>query len=193
GAADNFGGNDRRPEAAGHIDVRSRDTMSIDGTRHALPSESVGVGLKSEHADDILLGIHEIDFFEIHAENYMGAGGPPHHLLREVRDRYPVSLHGVGLSIGAARGINHEHLARLKRLIDHYQPCRFSEHLAWSSHEGCFLNDLLPLPYIDETLVRVCAHIDMIQNTLDVRMLLENPSTYVTFECGSMSEVEFLN
>ena len=166
--------------------------MSIDGRRHALPSGSVGVGLKPEHATDILSGLHDIDFFEIHAENYMGAGGPPHRLLYEVCNRYPVSLHGVGLSIGAARGIDREHLARLRRLIDRYRPCRFSEHLAWSTHEGRFLNDLLPLPYTRETLARVCDHIDLIQDMLGMRMLLENPSTYVAFECATMSEVDFL-
>jgi uncharacterized protein (UPF0276 family) len=174
------------------IGLRLRDTMSIDEKRHALPSESVGIGLKPEHAADILSGLHDIDFFEIHAETYMGAGGPPHHMLREVRGLYPLSLHGVGLSIGAARGIDREHLTRLRRLIDRYRPCRFSEHLAWSTHDGCFLNDLLPLPCTDETLARVCEHIDIVQSTLDMRMLLENPSTYVTFECATMSETDFL-
>jgi uncharacterized protein (UPF0276 family) len=129
--------------------------MSIDGRRYALPCESVGVGLKPEHATDILSGFHDINFFEIHAENYMGAGGLPHLLLHEVRSRYPVLLHGVGLSIGAARGIDRGHLARLRRLVDRYRPFRFSEHLAWSTHEGRFLNDLLPLPYTRETLESV--------------------------------------
>jgi uncharacterized protein (UPF0276 family) len=158
----------------------------------APPSIAVGVGLKPEHADDVLDGEHEIDFVEVHAENYMGAGGPPHHFLRSVRARHPVSLHGVGLSIGASRGIDRDHLMRLRYLIERYQPCRFSEHLAWSTHEGCFLNDLLPLPYTNETLARVCEHVDIIQTTLGMRMLLENPSTYVAFGCATMSEVDFL-
>jgi uncharacterized protein (UPF0276 family) len=156
----------------------------------ALPS--VGVGLKHEHADDVLTVSHAVDFFEVHAENYMGDGGPPHRMLGDVRARYPVSLHGVGLSIGAAAGIDRAHLARLRRLIDRYEPCRFSEHLAWSTHDGRFLNDLLPLPYTEATLDRVCEHVDLIQETLRMRMLLENPATYLAFEASVMDESDFL-
>ena len=167
--------------------------MSLDDSMWSKPdSSSVGIGLKPEHADDVLSGPLDIDFFEVHAENYMGEGGPPHHFLREVRARHPLSLHGVGLSIGSAAGLDRAHLARLRRLIDRYQPCRFSEHLAWSTHDGRFLNDLLPLPYTEETLGRVCEHIDIIQESLGMRMLLENPATYVAFEASAMSEVDFL-
>ena len=151
-----------------------------------------GAGLKHEHAHDILEGPHSVDFFEVHAENYMGAGGPPHHLLQRIRSDYPVSIHGVGLSIGGAQPIDRDHLDRLKALIDRYQPALFSEHLAWSTHDGVFLNDLLPLPYNRATLQRVCRHIDQVQETLGVRMLLENPSTYVLLESSEMSEAEFL-
>jgi uncharacterized protein len=157
-----------------------------------LASDGVGVGLKHEHADDVLSGGHGIDFFEVHAENYMGDGGPPHHMLGEVRARYPLSLHGVGLSIGSAGGLDRAHLARLRRLVDRYQPRLFSEHLAWSTHDGRFLNDLLPLPYNSETLARICAHVDEVQDCLGMRMLLENPATYVAFETSDVSEVEFL-
>jgi len=151
-----------------------------------------GAGLKREHAKEVLARKHALDFFEVHAENYMGDGGPPHRLLAEIRARHPVSIHGVGLSIGAAQPLDDAHLARLKRLIDRYQPFLFSEHLAWSSHGDVFLNDLLPLPYNEATLRRVCDHIDQVQDTLGTRMLLENPSTYVTFDTTTMSEVEFL-
>ena len=95
---------------------------------------------------------------------------------------YPISVHGVGLSIGGAEPLDREHLERLKALIDRYQPAMFSEHLAWSTHDGVFLNDLLPLPYNRATLQRVCAHIDQVQDKLGRRMLLENPSTYVQLE-----------
>ena len=122
----------------------------------------------------------------------MGEGGPPHHYLGAIRDRYPVSLHGVGLSIGGAGALDREHLCRLKALIERYQPALFSEHLAWSSHDSVYLNDLLPLPYTEETLTRVCEHIDEVQDRLGRRMLLENPSTYVAFSDAAMSEVEFL-
>jgi uncharacterized protein (UPF0276 family) len=149
--------------------------------------------LKQEHADDVLSGTHAVDFFEIHAEDYMGAGGPPHHLLGEVNARYPISVHGIGLSIGSASEIDREHLARFRRLIDRYHPCCFSEHLAWSTHGGHFLNDLLPLPYNKRTLARVCRHIAMIQDYLQTQILLENPATYVTFSDSTMSETDFLH
>jgi len=151
-----------------------------------------GVGLKPEHYRDILDGAPDIGWFEIHAENYMGEGGPPHAYLTAVRERYPLSLHGVGLSIGGAGPLDKGHLGRLRALIDRYQPALFSEHLAWSSHDTVYLNDLLPLPYTEETLEPVCAHIDEVQDALQRQMLLENPSTYVAFAETSMSEVEFL-
>jgi uncharacterized protein len=166
--------------------------LRFDGPAELLASNGVGVGLKPEHADEVLSGAHGIDFFEVHAENYMGDGGPPHHMLGEVRARYPLSLHGVGLSIGSACGLDRAHLARLRRLVDRYRPRLFSEHLAWSSHDGRFLNDLLPLPYNSETLARICAHVDEVQDCVGMRMLLENPSTYVAFATSDMSEVEFL-
>jgi len=151
-----------------------------------------GVGLKPEHYREILETSPDIGWFEIHAENYMGEGGPPHHYLGAIRERYPMSLHGVGLSIGGSSALDKEHLARLKSLIERYRPALFSEHLAWSSHDGLYLNDLLPLPYTEETLERVCEHIDEVQEALQLRMLLENPSTYVAFADPAMSEVEFL-
>ncbi len=151
-----------------------------------------GAGLKPEHYRDILETAPEIGWFEIHAENYMGAGGPSHAYLTAVRELYPLSLHGVGLSIGGAGPLDKDHLGRLKALADRYQPALFSEHLAWSSHDTVYLNDLLPLPYTAETLQRVCAHIEEVQDTLQRQMLLENPSTYVAFAESSMSEVEFL-
>jgi hypothetical protein len=131
-------------------------------------------------------------FIEVHAENYMGAGGAPHAWLTRVRERKPLSIHGVGLSIGADAALDQAHLDRLVRLLDRYQPEAFSEHLAWSTHGGYFLNDLLPLVYDWVTLDRVCAHIDQVQERLRRQMLLENPSTYFEFEASSMTEPEFL-
>ena len=151
-----------------------------------------GVGLKPEHYRDILNDHPDIGWFEIHAENFMGAGGPPHRVLGAIRDRYPVSLHGVGLSIGSAGPLDAAHLGRLKQLIDRYKPGLFSEHLAWSTHEGVYLNDLLPVPYNAETLNRVGEHVDQVQQALGCRMLLENPSTYVRFSESTMSELDFL-
>ena len=158
----------------------------------AIPPRA-GVGLKPEHYAAILDTAPDIGWFEVHAENYMGAGGPPHRYLTAIRERYPLSLHGVGLSIGAAQPLDKAHLARLKALNDRYAPGLFSEHLAWSSHGETFLADLLPVPYDRETLRRVADHIDEVQETVGRRMLLENPSTYVAFAASTMDEVDFLS
>ena len=165
--------------------------FQLSGPR-ALRAISVGAGLEHEHADDIFGSTSQVEFFEIHAENYMGAGGPPHRLLHRIRADYPLSIHGVGLSIGGTASLDRDHLRRLKRLVDVYRPALFSEHLAWSTHDGVFLNDLLPLPYNRISLAHVCAHVDELQNAIGMRMLLENPSTYVAFGASTMSETEFL-
>src|SRR5271167_846937 len=158
-----------------------------------LGAPSVGVGFKPEHFEAIVDTHPRLGFFEVHAENYMGAGGAPHRRVDAIRERYPLSLHGVGLSIGSPGPLDRAHLARLARVAERYQPAIVSEHLAWSTHNGAFLNDLLPLPYTEETLERVCEHIDLVQTTLRRTMLLENPSTYVAFAETSMSETEFLS
>ena len=151
-----------------------------------------GVGLKPEHYTTILDTKPAIGFFEVHAENYMGAGGPPHRYLTKIRDRYPLSLHGVGLSIGSDQPLDRDHLQRLKKLIERYQPGLFSEHLAWSTHDTAFFNDLLPVPYTHETLARVTDHIDEVQETIGRQMLLENPSTYLAFSESIYSEIDFI-
>lgn len=156
-----------------------------------LPPRS-GVGLKPIHLAAIFETRPDLGFFEIHAENYMGAGGPPHRWLTLIRQDYPISLHGVGLSIGGAKALDRNHLARLRALIDRYQPGLFSEHLAWSTHDAGFLNDLLPVPYTDETLARVAEHIDQVQEALGRQMLLENPSTYLAFTESTHAEIDFI-
>ncbi len=153
---------------------------------------AAGVGFKPEHLDAIRTSRPALGFFEVHAENYMGAGGLPHAQLGYLRRDYALSLHGVGLSIGGADDLDQNHLARLRVLCDRYEPESFSEHLAWSSHGGDFLNDLLPLPYTDETLAQVCAHVSLVQDVLGRRMLLENPSTYVLFDQSTIPETDFL-
>jgi uncharacterized protein (UPF0276 family) len=152
-----------------------------------------GLGLKPQHYAQIIADAPDLGFFEVHAENYMGDGGPPHRYLSAIRERYPLSLHGVGLSIGGEGPLDGDHLARLRRLVDRYRPESFSEHLAWSSHDEGYLNDLLPLPYTPATLDRVVAHVDQVQQALGCRMLLENPSTYVLFAESSIEEVDFLD
>ena len=161
------------------------------GTAVGLPARA-GVGLKPQHFRDVLDTRPDIGFFEVHAENYMVDGGPFHHFLGRIREHYPLSLHGVGLSIGAEGPLDESHLARLAALIVRYEPASFSEHLAWSTHGEMFLNDLLPVPYDRATLQRVCEHVDRVQARLKRRMLLENPSTYVEFAASTMSEAQFL-
>jgi uncharacterized protein (UPF0276 family) len=151
-----------------------------------------GVGFKPEHFADLRKDPAGIGFLEVHAENYLGAGGLPHAQLTALRADHPLSIHGVGLSIGGARGLDADHLARVRRLCDRYQPESFSEHLAWSSHGADYLNDLLPLPYTDETLATVCDHVDQVQEVLGRRLLLENPATYLRFAQSTLAETEFL-
>lgn len=156
-----------------------------------LPARA-GIGLKPQHFREVLTLRPDIGFFEVHAENYMVAGGPFHHFLGRIREHYPLSLHGVGLSIGGAESLDKVHLDRLALLIRRYEPASFSEHLAWSSHGGVFYNDLLPLTYDQATLARVCMHVDQVQEHLGRSLLLENPSTYLEFDASAMSEGVFL-
>jgi len=158
----------------------------------SLPKRA-GVSLKPEHYQHILGEQPDVGWFEVHPENYMGAGGPPHRYLTAVREHYPLSLHGVGLSIGTAGQLDSEHIERLKVLVDRYQPEQISEHLAWSSHDAGYFNDLLPLPYTSETLETVTNHIDEVQEALGRKMLLENPATYVVFPESTYDEIEFLS
>ena len=157
-----------------------------------LATRSVGVSFKPEHFEAIVGTAPELGFFEVHAENYMGAGGAPHRRLDAIRERYPLSLHGVGLSIGSPGPLDRAHLERLVAVARRFEPAVVSEHLAWSTHEGAFLNDLLPLPYTAETLARVCVHIDQAQNALGRIILLENPSTYIVFAESEWAETDFL-
>ena len=164
----------------------------LDAARPDRLPPTPGIGYKSVHFDDLMATPGAVTWIEVHAENYMGDGGRPIAQLRALADRFPVSVHGVGLSIGGDHPLDRDHLARLKRLCDWLDPASFSEHLAWSTHDMGYFNDLLPLPYTQATLARVAAHIDQVQDTLGRRMLLENPSTYLDFAETQMEETEFL-
>ena len=164
----------------------------LDASRHRDLPTRPGVGYKPQHFTDILKDAGPVKWLEIHAENYMGAGGRPLAQLRHLTERFPISVHGVGLSIGGEGALSRDHLARLKTLVDWLNPASFSEHLAWSTHDSEFLNDLLPLPYTSATLTRVAEHIDQVQNTVGRRMLLENPSAYLDFAETEMDEIDFL-
>jgi len=168
--------------------------MSV-ADRHASrepAAPSVGVGFKPEHFEAILDTRPALGFFEVHAENYMGGGGAPHRRLDKIRELYPLSLHGVGLSIGSPGPLDAAHLRRLAETARRFEPTVVSEHLAWSTHEGAFFNDLLPLPYTNETLARAADHIDEVQNALQRTMLLENPSTYIVFAESTWAETDFI-
>ncbi|TAV47445.1 DUF692 domain-containing protein [Rhizobium leguminosarum] len=151
-----------------------------------------GTSFKHEHFAAIAAERPNRGFFEVHAENYMGAGGPPHRILEQIRRDNPVSLHGVCMSIGGPQPLDRAHLERFRSLVERYEPALVSEHLAWSTHRTTFLNDLLPLPYTRESLARVCEHIEQVQETIRRPILLENPSTYVTFRQSTMSETDFI-
>ncbi|PKF55157.1 hypothetical protein CW748_14355 [Alteromonadales bacterium alter-6D02] len=151
-----------------------------------------GVGLKPQHVDAILSQRPDIGWFEIHAENYMGKGGIMHHHLQAVSEHYPLSIHGIGLSLGSEEGLVANHLAALKQLVERYQPRLVSEHLSWSQHQQVALNDLLPVPYTQEALDVFCRNIDQTQTILERQILIENPSSYFTLKQQDYSEHEFL-
>jgi uncharacterized protein (UPF0276 family) len=170
----------------------------LDSTRFDRLPATPGVGYKPQHFEALIRPAESADgpgpvrWLEIHAENYMGDGGRPLAQLRHLSERFAISVHGVGLSIGGEGQLDKDHLARLKKLIGWLNPASFSEHLAWSTHDSHFLNDLLPLPYTDGTLARVCDHIEQLQDTIARPMLLENPSSYLAFAESDWSEPEFL-
>ena len=151
-----------------------------------------GIGLRAPHMAELLERRPAVGWLEIHAENYMG-GGPVVRSLERLRADYPLSVHGVGLSLGSAEGIDGAHLERLARLVERLQPALVSEHLSWSVTGGAYLNHLLPLPYTDEALGVLCANVARAQDRLGRRLLVENPSGYLRFRDSSISEPEFLN
>jgi uncharacterized protein (UPF0276 family) len=155
------------------------------------PFHGYGLGLRKEHYADFLDQRVDVDFVEVISENFMVAGGQPRHILRQVRQRHPVALHGVSMSIGSADGLNPDYLRRLKALADEIEPLFVSDHLSWSRIGGFNSHDLLPLPYTREALDIVCANIALAQDTLGRSMLFENPSSYLAFD-GAMTEWEFL-
>lgn len=177
------------------VDMTSNPLMETESTLR-FPTYSLagqaGTSFKPEHLAAISAIPGPQGFFEIHAENYMGAGGPPHRALERVRRDHPISLHGVCMSLGGPQPLDKDHLARFRSLVDRYEPALVSEHLAWSTHMDTYLNDLLPLPYTADTLAHVCDHIDEMQAAIGRPILLENPSTYVLFAESAMSETDFI-
>lgn len=156
------------------------------------PGNLVGIGFKPMYLDNLLDARCSVSWLEIHAENYMVDGGPKLAMLEMLRERYPISCHGVGLSIGADQPLDQDHIARLRSIQEWLKPALFSEHLAWSSHGSNFYNDLLPIPYTDKTLNRVVQHLNELQQALGRQILLENPSSYLSFKDSHWHEAEFI-
>jgi uncharacterized protein (UPF0276 family) len=152
---------------------------------------NTGIGLKAQHMAEILETRPALGFLEIHAENYMGDGGAPHRWLSAIAEHYPLSVHGVGLSLGGAQPLDLDHLEKLASLVAQYEPRLVSEHLAWSVMGGHYLNDLLPIPYDEESLALVAAHVEQVQDRLGRQILIENPAVYVAFD-GTLAEPQFL-
>ena len=161
-------------------------------SHQSIPAQA-GIGLRAEHYKDAEKNPSAVAWYEVHPENYFGLGGVPHYYLEKIRQDHPVSFHGVGMSIGSVDQLDKGHTKRLKQLIEYYQPGQVSEHLSWSSVNGKFFNDLLPIPYTEEALDHVTKKVDQIQNDLGQQIIIENASTYLEFEESSIPEWDFTN
>lgn len=161
------------------------------GASSAIPV-SAGIGLRSRHYAEVLNSRPPVTWFEVHSENYFGKGGAPLHYLEQIRADYPVSLHGVGMSLGSVDALDRQHLRKLKTLIERIEPGLVSEHLSWSSFGGNYLNDLAPIPYTEEALTHLVARISEAQDYLGRRLLIENPSSYLEYRYSTYRENEFL-
>jgi uncharacterized protein len=161
-------------------------------TKPVIPA-AVGLGLRSQHYQDVLETQPDIGWFEVHSENYFGKGGAPLHFLEKIREDYPISLHGVGMSLGSVDVLDGRHLSLLKELVARIEPGLVSEHLSWSSSGGEFFNDLAPIPYTDESLSLLTEKITQVQEALRTWILIENPSSYLEYACSTYREADFLN
>ncbi|HEN5521587.1 TPA: DUF692 domain-containing protein, partial [Legionella pneumophila] len=152
-----------------------------------------GIGLRAPHYAQILEEKPDIDWLEVHTENFLAEGGPLLELLDSISQHYPLSFHGVGLSLGSVEGVSIAHLNRIKTLIDRFQPALLSDHLSWSTIGNTYLPDLLPIPYNEESLTIISNNIDRVQNYLKRTLLIENPSSYLEYQTSSYSEPDFLS
>ena len=164
--------------------------MILQASDDRIPA-SAGVGLRSQHYTDFLEQKPQVGWLEVHPENYFGDGGAPLYYLEKLRGLYPLSVHGVGLSLGSVDPLNTEHLDQLKKVIERFEPALVSEHLSWGSYQGSFMNDLLPLPYTEEALAHFCSRVEQTQEYLGRQILVENPSSYLTYSHSTIPEHEF--
>jgi uncharacterized protein len=164
----------------------------VSPPRLGLPNLGYGVGLRSAHFDHLLARWPQVDWFEVVSENFMDSGGRPRRVLDEIVARYPVVAHGVSLSIGSADPLDRDYLARLKRFVDEIQPVWVSDHVCWTGIAGLNTHELVPIPFTEESLAHIVARIRVVQDVLERPLVLENPSSYVTYVASTMTEWEFL-
>ena len=157
------------------------------------PYLGFGLGLRPEHYEEIVETSPDLDWLEIISENYMVPGGRPLAWLDQIREQYPLVMHGVSLSIGSVDALNQDYLVDLKRLADRVAPAWFSDHLCWTGVDHLNMHDLLPLPYTEEALTHICARIDQVQSFVDRPFVIENVSSYITYNASAMTEWDFLN
>jgi uncharacterized protein len=169
----------------------AQQAQTVQRSSSSIPVRA-GISLKTQHYKDILEHNPDIGWLEVHSENYMADGGPSLRWLEALRERFPVSLHGVGMSLGSTTPLDQNHLKRLVDLQRRIKPSVVSEHLSWSIANGAYLNDLIPLPYTEESLDIFCAHVIEMQDALKRSVLIENPSTYLRYEHSVIPETEFL-
>jgi len=175
-----------------HLENSPGEDSCGDGSVGGPMPANAGIGLRAPHHLHVLSESPDVSWFEAHSENYFAEGGSHVECLSRIRARYPLSLHGVGLSLGSTDPLNREHLANLKRVVARFEPTLLSEHLSWSSAGGRFANDLLPLPYTEEALRHVGWRIAQVQDALGRQILLENVSSYLQFSASTMSEWQFV-
>lgn len=180
------------PTPTFRLDVRTMHSQPpICGSISPVPART-GIGVKPAHYAELLSTRPPLAFVEVHPENYMVEGGPRHAYLEAIADLYPLSFHGVGMSLGSSGPLDRDHLARWRNLLKRYNPALISEHIAWSRFDGTCLHDLLPLLYTEATLKLVCCHVDEMQLVLDRQILVENPSSYLTLRDCEIPEAEFM-
>jgi hypothetical protein len=168
----------------------SRPVVAAVKQPRPIPAKA-GIGLRFQHHQAVLEQNPDVAWMEVHTENYMG-GGTPLRYLDAIRRDYPISLHGVGLSLGSAEGLDAAHLERIHQVAERIEPALMSEHIAWSVVDGTYLADLLPLPMTEEALDVVCRHVEQMQSCLKRTILVENPSTYLRYRHSTIPEWEFM-
>lgn len=174
------------------MSLTGQDNKTAQNQHLIFPSKETGIGLRSFHYQDLLDERPDIGWIEVHPENYFG-GGEHRHYLAKARELYPLSFHAVGLSLGSDQPVSRAHLKSFKELIDIYEPFHVSDHASWSASGNAHLNDLLPLPYTNETLSRLATNVMQVQDFFQRQILVENPSTYISFKHNDMTEAAFMN